>query len=148
MYNTSKIIHHFCLKLINMKFCKILFGFFLLILFTGCDDFFKLPDHSTGAEDMDHLYVSSEFSWSTAQLVTVNITGLPAMKNISLTKYTLIIYDNDEVYYKGLHGMDENLQLSLSISAEVKNLKLKLGGLVLESEIKDKQAYFSFIPNN
>jgi hypothetical protein len=61
-------------------------------------------------------------------------------------KSTLTIYDNDIVYYTGLHSISENLELNLTVPAELTKLQLKLGSLVFESPIKEQKAIFSFIP--
>jgi hypothetical protein len=129
-----------------MKKLKIVTGIILLFSLTACDDIFKLPDHSTGAENFDQLLVSSGFMWTTSQQVQIDITGLPAMSYSVPVKTTLTIYKDDKIYYTGLHSINENLQLNLSIPSDVTTLNLKFGELKFESEVVEQKASFSFIP--
>ena len=118
----------------------------LTVTLVSCEDIFQLPEYSHEATSMDDLRVSEDFNWSTVRNVAVEITGLPAPKNVAPVKNTLILSDGVNTYYTGLHAINENHKMVLSVPSDLKVLKLKFGSIEREAEIKDNVVSLSMIP--
>jgi hypothetical protein len=118
------------------------------ITFASCENVFELPEYEETATNIENLNVSEDFDWKTSNKVVVEITGLPAMKNINPVKNTLTLSDGVNAYYTGYHSISENQRIELIISSEVKNIKLQFGSIEKEALITNGKVSFSFIPEN
>ncbi len=128
-------------KLIYLAFMAI------LLLFSSCMDDFDLNTVPTkGAKSMDELKVSPDFKWNTSKTIEVKITGLPVLKDVSVTKSLLTVRNNKEVYYSGFHAINENNEMKIIVPSTIKDIQLTFGSILLDAKIIDNSVSFSFIP--
>jgi hypothetical protein len=103
-------------KLIYLAFMAI------LLLFSSCMDDFDLNTVPTkGAKSMDELKVSPDFKWNTSKTIEVKITGLPALKDVPVTKSVLVVRNSNEVYYSGFHAINENNEMKIIVPSNIKD---------------------------
>jgi hypothetical protein len=118
------------------------------LAFVSCtdDNIFK-EDISSGAADMSELKVSKDFSWSTARVVEVSITGLPVPSYVTPSKATLVLESENQVYYSGFHAINENQKIVLTIPAINNSINLKFGSIEQTLNIVENKVNFSMIPS-
>lgn len=99
------------------------------------------PVQPTTLSDMK---APDSFNWSTGQVVTVKITGLPTVipvKNV----LSVSLLDGTRLFSR-MHQMDQELTIKVQIPALEKKLLLSYGAAMETIDIKDGIAQFSFIP--
>lgn len=124
---------------------QILF-FIITVTLVSCDDVFQLPEYNHEATSMEDLSVSEDFTWSTVRNVAVEIIGLPSPKNVKPVTNTLILSDGVNTYYTGLHAINENHKMVLSVPSDINVIKLKFGSIERVAEIKNNIVSLSMIP--
>jgi len=112
----------------------------------SCEGFFKLPEQSTGAKNIDELYVSHQFNWSTTKDVTVLINGLIKREGYPTQTAPLTISHNNQKFYTGFHTLHENYEIAVTIPVEIKSLKILYGQTEYTVDIKDNQAILTLTP--
>lgn len=121
--------------------------FACILTFISCnDESEQLNGFSKGANSLNELKVAPDFKWSTAQTIEISITGLPAMEGAAPSKATLVLKGENAVYYTGLHAINENLVLKVSVPTTEKSINLKFGAIEKSAFIQDNKLSFSYIP--
>jgi hypothetical protein len=110
------------------------------VLLTSCDKS-ETPDTTTS---LSTLQADNAFSWTTAILVEMKVTGLPTVIPVSST--LTIALENGSVLFTRLHQMNQNLAINLIVPSDEKKLVLKYGSVSYPVDILANQANFSFIP--
>ncbi len=130
---------------------KALRSFFLLtglavIMITSCKkseitEPAPVPVKPTTLSDMK---APDSFNWSTGQVVTVKITGLPTV--IPVKNTLSVSLTNGTKLFSRMHQMDQDLAIKVRIPAVEKQLLLNYGSTTKTIDIEDGIAQYSFIP--
>lgn len=129
-----------------MLIIRILTLLAILNFLISCEGIFKLPEQSSGAKNIDELYVSPQFNWSTSKDVLILIKGLVKRDGYSSLKAPLYISHNNQLFYSGLHTMHENYEIPVTITVDIKTLTIRYGLTEYTVEIKDNQAILTLTP--
>jgi hypothetical protein len=112
-----------------------------LFVFSGCmkDEIVPLLPKS-----LNELNADDTFTWTTANSVEIQITGLPTVIPVRST-LSILLSDGTNLYSE-FHLMSENLSLNLPIPSSENQLVLKYGSMVYPLVISNGKVEFSFIP--
>jgi hypothetical protein len=126
-----------------MKKLILFFFAFAIIFISSCKKELIGPVNN-GADNLNDIQVEPSFTWSTGQVVDVNITGLPTTIPV---KSTLSISLNDgTTVYQSFHAMNLDITIKVTVPSSETQLILKYGTMEYMIQIVDNQADFSFIP--
>jgi hypothetical protein len=95
-------------------------------------------------ETLNDLKASETFSWSTGQIVVINIKGLPTV--IPIKNTLKIKVSNGTTLFNRFHQMDQDLTFKLVVPSTEKKLTLVYGTVNYPIEIVNGVVEFSFIP--
>lgn len=93
---------------------------------------------------LSDMKAPDSFNWSTGQVVTVKITGLPTV--ITVKNVLSISLANGTELLSRMYQMDQDITVKVRVPAVEKQLLLSYGARKETIEIKDGIAQFSFIP--
>jgi len=127
-----------------MKVCSVLVIASILFLVTSCR---KSPGDvypDTPAESTNDLVVTQDFSWQTADQITLQLEGLstPLPYQSTLTVETLDGVVCLQVNYK----LADNLTAMFSVPAKTSQVTIKYGNFIKTIPITDNLVFHSFIP--
>lgn len=117
-----------------------------VFMLTACEKFPADETSNKPASELNDLKVSESFTWSTAQNIELEITGLPTV--VPVTSTLSITTTDGAVLFNGLHTMSDNVTLSLYAPAQERELLLFYGSSSYKVSVLNSKALFSFIPED
>lgn len=95
-------------------------------------------------QDIENVTPSEEFSWSTGEVVTFRLFGLPSKMAYSST-LTLRTPDGKELLSR-LHNISDDFTMELTVPSIYQSLEMEYGKLKKVIPILNSQAEYSFVP--
>jgi hypothetical protein len=94
----------------------------VVLLFSGCKKSEVEEPLPQTPETLNDLKASETFSWSTGQIVVINIKGLPTV--IPIKNTLKIKVSNGTTLFNRFHQMDQDLTFKLVVPSTEKKLTL------------------------
>ena len=95
-------------------------------------------------ESFNELNAQSIFNWSTVKPVSFSITGMAAPINV---KKLLVIKSGESVFYNQVHGINDNINITLNIPIHLNKVEAEMGSLKTEINISGTNAAGTFVVN-
>jgi len=124
---------------------NLLLGFIIVMFFSCTREISPNPNPYKRATNFKEIKTYPSFVWATNKQVKFILTGLQTLIPIN-NKLTIRSSYPEGTYYVGLHMMNENLSLDLTIPQVCNNVEVQYGKIIKKIDIVNNRIEFDFLP--
>ena len=95
-------------------------------------------------QDIENVSTSEEFSWSTGDIVTFRLEGLPS--KVAYASTLTLTTPDGKILFTRLHSIQEDFSIELTVPSIHQNLEMTYGKMKKSLLIVNAVAEYSFIP--